>query len=175
MSKFSDKAKSVIASIAPTLGTALGGPFGGLAGGILAKALGGESSVQAEETSGIVEAASGETILKVREAELLFKAEMKRLDISEDQLVYADIADARKRDSALGGDRMTKLLAFMVLGSFIAMAFSVLFKLTVAESTLAGTIIGYMSAKAEQVIAFYFGSSRGSKDKTEALIQAMKR
>ena len=32
-----------------------------------------------------------------------------------------------------------------------------------------GTLIGYVSAKAEQVIAYYFGSSAGSKAKTDIM------
>ena len=37
------------------------------------------------------------------------------------------------------------------------------------ESAMAGTLVGYLSAKAEQVVAFYFGSSAGSQKKDEML------
>lgn len=66
-------------------------------------------------------------------------------------------------------DPTTKLLAFVVMGAFVAMAMGVLFGYAVADSTVAGTVIGYMSAKAEQVISFYFGSSASSQRKTELL------
>ena len=34
---------------------------------------------------------------------------------------------------------------------------------------LIGTLIGYASAKADQVVSYYFGSSSSSKNKTAAL------
>jgi hypothetical protein len=36
-----------------------------------------------------------------------------------------------------------------------------------------GTLIGYVSAKADQVVSYYFGSSSGSKEKTQAMTDAM--
>ena len=41
-----------------------------------------------------------------------------------------------------------------------------------AETVLAGTIIGYVSAKCEQVLAYYFGSTKGSARKTELLAKS---
>lgn len=43
-----------------------------------------------------------------------------------------------------------------------------------ADTVLAGTVIGYLSAKAEQVVAYYFGSTAGSAKKSELLAQAGK-
>ena len=40
------------------------------------------------------------------------------------------------------------------------------------DSVLAGTLVGYLSAKAEQVLAYYFGSTKGSADKTALLADA---
>lgn len=170
--KISEKMKAVISSIAPTLGVALGGPFGGLAGSILAKTLGGGDSNVEAQAEAQLEAQSPETLLKLKAAEKELLLEMERLDISREQLEYNDRADARKRDLSLGGDMTTKVLAYVVVGAFVAMAAGILFGKLVAESALAGSVIGYLSAKAEQVIAFYFGSSAGSKQKTEALAQA---
>ena len=46
---------------------------------------------------------------------------------------------------------------------------AVVFGHSVADSTITGAIIGYLSAKAEQVVSYYFGSSAGSKDKDETI------
>jgi hypothetical protein len=35
-----------------------------------------------------------------------------------------------------------------------------------------GTVIGYLSANAQQVVSFFFGSSRGSETKTDAIASA---
>ena len=53
--------------------------------------------------------------------------------------------------------------------------FSVLFGEITAESAIAGTVIGYLSAKAEQVTAYYFGSSAGSKAKTDLMARRVTR
>jgi len=37
---------------------------------------------------------------------------------------------------------------------------------------MAGTLIGYLSAKADQVLSFFFGSTAGSQRKTELLSKA---
>ena len=37
---------------------------------------------------------------------------------------------------------------------------------------LIGTIIGYLAGNAQQVVSFCFGSSRGSKAKTDAMTKA---
>ena len=49
------------------------------------------------------------------------------------------------------------------------MAYGVLFMHISVDSALAGTVIGYLSAKAEQVLTYYFGSTIGSKMKTRML------
>jgi len=36
-----------------------------------------------------------------------------------------------------------------------------------------GTLIGYASAKADQVVSYYFGSSASSAKKTEAMSEAL--
>lgn len=35
-----------------------------------------------------------------------------------------------------------------------------------------GTVVGYMAANAQQVTGFFFGSSKGSGDKTDAMARA---
>jgi hypothetical protein len=36
-------------------------------------------------------------------------------------------------------------------------------------STLIGTVVGYVAANAQQVVGYFFGSGKGSADKTDAL------
>jgi hypothetical protein len=43
-----------------------------------------------------------------------------------------------------------------------------------ATSTgLIGTITGYVAGNAQQVVGYFFGSSQGSADKTEAMAKAV--
>jgi hypothetical protein len=169
--KLSEKAKQVIAAVAPTLGTALGGPFGALAGAVVAKALGGSE----KEIEASIDRQDPEALVKLKDGERNFIIEMERLEITREQLVYDDRKDARARETSLGGDLTTKVLAYAIVGGFIALAFSLLFKVTIADSIIAGTIIGYFSAKCEQVVSYYFGSSHSSRTKTDALTEALRK
>lgn len=100
----------------------------------------------------------------------LQKAEIAA-DVQMSQIAASDRDSARKREIAVH-DRTPTILAFCVIAGFLAMAFSVLFGQVRADTVLVGTVIGYMSAKAEQVIAYYFGSTSDSRRKTEIMGQA---
>ena len=73
-------------------------------------------------------------------------------------------SDARAREVSLK-DPTTRVLAFTIVGAFITIIVGVLLGYAHVESALAGTLVGYISAKTEQVVAYYFGSSAGSKSK----------
>lgn len=163
--RLSDKAKSVLKAVAPTLATALGGPLAGAATKIIVGKLGGDES----KVEDLISAADPQTLLSLKQADNDFKVKMRELDIREEDLHAQDRASARAREIALRGDLTTKVLAYTVVGSFCALVFAVLFGEVSAESTIAGAVIGYLSAKAEQVVAYYFGSSIGSKQKTDIL------
>jgi len=64
-------------------------------------------------------------------------------------------------------------LALLIVVTFLVTAGMTLFGLTKVDSVLAGTLMGYLSAKCEQVVSFYFGSSAGSQHKDELLHQSM--
>jgi len=71
------------------------------------------------------------------------------------------------------------VLAFVVVAGFMATVFLVLLGLVDGMkdplmATTVGTLIGFVSAKAEQVIAYYFGSSSSSQQKTQLLAGGQK-
>lgn len=165
--KLSDRAKQIISAVAPTLGATLGGPLGGLAGNILAKTLGADPS-DSKTVEDAILSQSPEIIANIRLAEIDLEKAAQANEIELERVNAGDRANARAREIATG-DWTTKILAYTVVGSFCALVFAVLFHQVTAESTIAGAVIGYLSAKAEQVIAYYFGSSAGSKAKTDAL------
>jgi len=63
-------------------------------------------------------------------------------------------------------------LALLIVITFLITVGMTLFGLTKVDSVLAGTLMGYLSAKCEQVVSFYFGSSAGSQRKDELLHQS---
>lgn len=162
--------KKTLATVAPAIATALGGPLAGVAVNVAAQALG----VQGDEDSIASAVASGnpDVLVKLKEANNSFILELRRLDISIDELHQKDRSSAREMYEATK-DKLVPVLAVVVIGGFMGMVWGVLTGKAQVDSVLAGTLIGYVSAKAEQVISFYFGSSRGSKEKTGVLAQAL--
>lgn len=163
--KLSDKAKQIIGAIAPTIGAALGGPFGALAGKVLGSALGGDSKAVEEA----VLSGDPDALAKVRTAEIEFGTRLEELGIEAQQLAYADTASARAREMAIR-DRTPMILAFGVTAGF----FGVLLYMLISAVPESGkdallVMLGALGTAWANVIAYYFGSSAGSKTKTDAL------
>jgi uncharacterized protein YjbJ (UPF0337 family) len=89
------------------------------------------------------------------------------------KIEVSDRIDARAREIAIiksgQKDKTLKILGLGIVASFISAVFLILLGVGKVESVLAGTLIGYLSAKAEQVVSYYFGSSSGSKSKDEVI------
>jgi hypothetical protein len=156
--------KSLVSSVAPVLGVAIGGPFGGVASKAIQAALGVDSEAGiAKELQ-----ANPESLFKLKKADQDFDLKMKELDIDVMQIDADDRANARdlqKQNKAI----IVPILAALTVACFFGVVFWVLTGKVSLESTLLGFVLGQVSSKAEQVYNFYFGSSSGSKDKTEKM------
>jgi len=163
--------KNLVSSVAPMVATAFGGPFAGLAVRELSQSILGRPDGSESDIAEVLATGNPEALLKLKEAEQNFKARMKELDIKEEQLHAADRADARAREIAIK-DRLVPVLAMIILLGFFATVAYVLsgqVDLSGETAVLIGTLVGYVSAKAEQVVGYYFGSSSGSKEKTKII------
>lgn len=150
----------------PLLGAVLPIPGGAAIGTALASALGSGSAdpqaILAELTS------NADAQLKAKQFEETHQETMLGLQLKFETDQYA--ASVADRSSAREMQISTKAftvptLAFVIVGAFIAMVVGTLLGYAKVDSVLAGTLVGYLSAKCEQVIAFYFGSSQGSQAK----------
>jgi hypothetical protein len=170
--------KGIVGAIAPILATALGGPLAGAATKVLSEKLLGRADGTDKEIRDAVIAADPVVLAKVKEAEMAFTAKMEELGVDLERLHAQDRQSARAREVALGivASLGIHILAFMILSGFLATVWWVLtgdLPQDPLKIGLVGTVIGYMSAKADQVIAYFFGSSAGSKAKTDAMAKAM--
>jgi len=166
MSSFGEKAKQIIGTVAPMLGTLLGGPLGGLAGNALAEALG-TNDPKAQEAA--IVASNPDTLLKLKEAESGLKVKLRELDIDEEKLRFEDTADARAREIAVK-DSTPRYMAYLVTVGF----FGVLGYLVVEGKPVSGgdvmlVMVGSLGTAWTGIVAYYFGSSAGSAAKTDAL------
>lgn len=149
------------------------------AGKIAARALGTDSSPEAVDAA---LRSDPEALAKVRQAELDNALHLQQLandarsadlnaQVATLQAQLADVKSARDREASVR-DSTNRVLAYSVIGAFIAMVGATLLGAAQVDGALAGTLVGYLSAKAEQVLAYYFGSTAGSARKTELLAQS---
>lgn len=162
--------KKLLGGLAPTLATAIGGPMGGVAMKFLADKFTGGDTGKVEDF--ILSAEPGQ-LKELKVAELEFKKEMKELDIDLEEIAFKD------RDSARGLAKLKGIwpqvsLSVVFIGGYFGMMY-----LFVTSDLWGGLddfakgqiaiMIGVLTAGITQVMNFWFGSSAGSKAKTEKM------
>lgn len=163
----SEKAKAVIAAVAPTLGTALGGPFGAIAGTLVAAAVG--KTGKPDDVEKAILGADPATLLALKKAESDFTEHMRQLDITEEQLQYSDTASARAREMTVK-DWIPGILAVgITLGFFAVLVFMLIVGKPSAGGDALLVMLGALGGAWANVVAYYFGSSAGSRSKDATL------
>jgi hypothetical protein len=165
----------IIGAVAPTLATAVGGPIGGMAMKLITDALGIPNGASKDDIAKAINNATPDQFLALKKAENDFTVRMKELDIDLERIASSDRDSARRRESQVR-DWMPRILAFVIVAGFMGTVFMVLLGYVEGMkdplmATTVGTLIGFVSAKAEQVIAYYFGSSNSSQQKTALLAE----
>lgn len=167
-----EKAKQIIGSVAPLIGTAIGGPFGALAGTILHAVLGtggDDKALDAAVTSG-----NPEVLLKVKQANQDFAVKMRELDIKEEQLVNDDRANARSREIQ-AKDNTNAILAYAItIGFFGTLTFMLIHGKPEAGGDALLVMLGALGSAWTAIVAYYYGSSSGSRKNQEALAEIAK-
>lgn len=162
--------KSLVKSVAPVLGTALGGPFGGMASKWLAGELLGDENAGEEALEQAINAANPETFLQLKTFEQSFKLKMKEIGLKEEQLVVEDRKDARKLFVVNKWPQIT--LSALFIGGYFGLVYTLVtgsIAISDDQQVLVTALIGVLTAGVSNIMQFWFGSSSGSKDKTEAM------
>lgn len=164
--------KSLIGKVAPVIGTALGGPFGGMAASAAAKALGIDEGETIEDTEMAIQQAmktNPEWAYKLKKADADFKTRMAELGIKEKELAVRDRGSAREMFTKTG-DKTPVIMAYITLALFgAALYFVFMRELPKAQEALIHLLLGGLITRMDQVYNFFFGSSLGSKKKTEIM------
>lgn len=164
----------ILKSIAPVLATAVAGPLGGAAVEAIGTALGLKNTTVDAIKNVIQSGLTPEQQLALKQADQQFQLQMQQqvddMITKLEDLAVKDRDSARQRESAVK-DNTNKILAYTIVGSFIAMTLSILLGYSKVDSAMTGMLVGYASAKCEQVVAYYFGSSKGSDDKTKWMLK----
>jgi len=107
--------------------------------------------------------------------ELLDELTIRKKEIELDyyRVMTADIADARNREVEMAKTGKTDWLMYAAgitaLSTFVLMVIAVIFVIEVRDNPLFHQLMGIIEGVALTVFSYYFGSSKGSKDKSEML------
>ena len=105
------------------------------------------------------------------------KLHLAELEVEEEKVHQRDRDSARKREMEVK-DKTPSILAYVMCGGALGLTAWVTIKGAPedqAASLLIGSLIGYSWSSVQTVISYYFGSSTGSKAKTEAMGEALKK
>lgn len=132
----------------------------------------------AKQVTGKDDAVDALAAIKSDPAKVLeFQKAVASVAVEFERLAGADRSSARDREVKAGDSWTPRVLASVVMGGFFWIVWMVLSG-RVKDLTdpvmigMVGTLIGYASAKADQVVSYYFGSSAGS-DRKNVLIDRM--
>lgn len=194
--------KTAIGSIAPTLATMMGGPLAGAAVSALTGAFGLTSTGDQSKDLGAITAVvqggtmTPEVIAAVRKADQDHEATMgqqnidlKKLNADHElamvQTFTGDTQDARKtfgQQKAIFWLGIAVLLTFaIVMCAVLGASYQLLqggitikdVSVVAAIAGMVGSVVGYVAANAQQVVGYFFGSSAGSSNKTDAMGEAV--
>lgn len=149
---------------APSIATALGGPLAGAAVGMIADKLG----IPDKTVEGVTAALMGNpaNLEKLKEIEL----EMYKIDAQDRDSARRREIEVSKSDVHFITKNITSILAIGVLTGSLIIATLVFFvDFPDSQENILIFVLGSLFSIATQVISYYFGSSQGSKDKSEAI------
>ena len=161
--------QAVVRTVAPVIGTALGGPMGGVAARAVAGVLLGKDDADDAAISQAVAMASPDQLLALKKADEDFAAKMQELDVDLEKVAAGDRDSARHREMAIK-DWVPGVLAILVtLGFFGVLSMMLTYGAPESGRDALLVLIGSLGAAFTSMLSYYYGSSTGSKQKTELM------
>lgn len=174
-----------ISAIAPLAGKIIGGPFAALGISAIQLALGSDES-EPEALAKQIKNATPEQLIALRNIDAGLKVQMKELNIKEQDLEYQDRANARELFKQNSWPQIL-LSALFVFGYFIITGSLAYFAVNGGAVNgapgveinpllfgMLGTVVGVLTAAIPQILNFWFGSSKGSQDKSLIMLENTK-
>lgn len=168
----------------------------GMAAKTVSDVIGIDVAPTAEAISNAVSGATPEQMATMREKDNEFKLKMQalgfqhveeiaRLKLDEAKAYIADAQNAREKFAMNGAVfklGVVILVSFAVSvglsmwGAYLLLSGGITVKdvgIVAAVFSFLGTTVGYLAASAQQVVGFFYGSSKGSNDNREALAESI--
>ena len=166
---------NVVRTVAPTIATAVGGPLAGMATRAISEALLGKPDGSEAELVQAAANATPEQLLALKNAEQDFAVRMRELDIDLERIANEDRAGARDREIKTKDWTPKALAGLITFGYFGVLFFMLLNGLpTTGGSEAMLVMLGTLGTAWGGVVAYYFGSSAGSRDKNDTISKMMK-
>lgn len=166
---------TTLKSLAPTVASAFLGPLGGIAVSAVGNLLGVSDATQ-DKIAQAIQAGqmTPEQITQLKKLELEYQANEKERGFRYAELAFKDRDSARTANVQGGVQRYLFWLSLALLVATLGCEITVLF-LGLPPGTpdiVAGRVLGLMDSVALMVLAYWYGTSSGSAQKTELLAQA---
>lgn len=170
----------VVAKLAPSIAAGLGGPLAGGAVMALEGAFGlntaGDTKDKQDALVAAISGATPDQLLAMKQADQNYAIRMQELGFKDveslEALAAGDRDSARKREMDIK-DNTPKILAYaMTIGFFATLAFMLFANVPTGSRDLLNIMLGMLGTSFVSVIAYYFGSSAGSSEKTKLLAAA---
>ena len=171
-----DALLNLVRTVAPTIATAVGGPLAGMATRAISEALLGKPDGVEDELIEAAKNATPEQLLALKKAEQDFVIRMRELDVDLEKISNEDRSSARSREIQLKDITPKVLAGFITLGYFGVLFWMLRFGLPQGGASEALLVmLGALGTAWTGVVAYYFGSSAGSRDKNDTINKMMKR
>jgi len=161
--------KGIIGTVAPALATALGGPLAGVAVRAIAENVLGRPDATEADVAAAVAAAGPELLLKLREADQAFARAMAEAGIKLEEIEAADRASARAREIATRDWVPAALAITNALAFFILLFLMISHSIPETNKSAFDILLGMLAGSLTTIMTYYFGSSRGSREKDAIL------
>ena len=170
--------KQSLGSVVPLLANAIVPGSGGVVGSLIASVLGIQNTPDAIATA--VSNLTPEQITALKTAEMAHQEKLLEIGNANDQMYLLDVQDARKREVELTkatgkSDLNLYILAWtVVISFFITVGILFFVPLPQGQANIVYMLLGTLGTGFATVLGYFFGSSKGSSDKTALLTQTKK-
>jgi hypothetical protein len=165
---------NLVRTVAPSIATAVGGPLAGMATRAISEALLGRPDGTDDELVEAAKTATPEQLLALKQAEQDFAVRMRELDIDLERITSADRNSAREREIKTGDWTPRALAAAVTFGFFGVLSWMIANGLPANGGEAMLVMLGTLGTAWGAIISYYFGSSAGSREKTQQLNQVLK-
>lgn len=161
--------KATLKKLAPTAATLLAGPFAGMA----VKAIGDALSIDEPTQEKIAQAfqsqqLSGDQLVAVKLAEQNLALKLEELGVKRDELDVENTKSARDMQIATRSP-VPGALAFLITGGFFGILAWMLSDPSIKPNEALLVMLGALGTAWGSVVNYFFGSSAGSRAKTDLI------